>query len=266
MVFIDIDMPGMSGPACVQAIRKMEKELFGEGKGGAGGGGIMKTYVVGLINDDYKDIETYIEAGYDEFVNKPVNKRTVDDLVRRKEKEEKRREEEEMRSKEGEDEEKGNRNEEEGKKDNGNKETKGKMVKLKDEITMLAVDDNFFILNGISRLKIKFKYKMEISKGGKLGLQMYLKHLEEGFNYHCLFIDIEMPDMRGPDLAREIRKIEKSKGITPTTWICGLTTEDDKDLDDYMDAGFNEFLGKPVNPARLEEVVGRRMEELKARI
>ena len=65
--------------------------------------------------------------------------------------------------------------------------------------------------------------------------------------------------MRGPDLVREIRKIEKNKGI-PKVWICGLTTEDDKDLDDYMEAGFDEFLGKPVYPARLEEVVGRRLE------
>ena len=205
MVFIDIDMPGMSGPACVQAIRKMEKELFGEGGGGGVGGEEMrKTYVVGLINDDYKDIETYMEAGYDEFVNKPVNKKTVDELVRRKEEEKRRKEEEERKIRE---------EGKEGRGEGGNKKEVGKIIKLREEITMLAVDDNFFILNGMSRLKIKYKYKMEISKGGKLGLQAYLKNLEEGFNYHCIFIDIEMPEMRGPDLVREIRKIEKNKGI-----------------------------------------------------
>jgi CheY-like chemotaxis protein len=223
-------MPGMSGPACVQAFRKLEKDYLLE----------QRTHVVGLINDDYKDFEAYLEAGYDEFINKPVNKRTLDELVKRNE---------EMR--------KG------GEGEDGEQETKeeeGKMVGLREESTLLAVDDNFFILNGMSRLKIKYKYKMQIAKGGKAGLQMYLKNIEEGFNYHCIFIDIEMPDMRGPDLVREIRKFEKIKNI-PKIWICGLTTEDDRDLDEYFEAGFDEFLGKPVNPTRMEEVVGRRVVE-----
>ena len=183
-----------------------------------------------------------MEAGFDEFLGKPVYPARLEEVVGR-------------RLEDGVGREKGGEKMQEG----GNKKEVGKIIKLREEITMMAVDDNFFILNGMSRLKIKYKYKMDISKGGKLGLQMYIKNLEEGFNYHCIFIDIEMPEMRGPDLVREIRKIEKTKGL-PKVWICGLTTEDDKDLDDYKEAGFDEFLGKPVYPARLEEVVGRRLE------
>ena len=35
--------------------------------------GLIQTHKIGLVNDDYKDIDNYMACGMNEFINKPVN-------------------------------------------------------------------------------------------------------------------------------------------------------------------------------------------------
>jgi CheY-like chemotaxis protein len=75
---------------------------------------------------------------------------------------------------------------------------------------------------------------------------------ERGFD--LLLTDIHMPGMDGIEAARAIRKAEAEFG-RPRTPIVALTAdvlEDGKHS--CLEAGMDGFLGKPVNPAELDEM------------
>jgi len=228
-IFIDIEMPEISGLQLTTMIREYEKKQ-----------GLLSSYIVGLITDENKDIEHYLEVGMNEFLNKPVHPKAMNEILARRmaklnEKEEKPVGDSDI-------------NLQMIKKNSKNQ----KILTFNQEIlTMLAVDDNDFILIGISHLKLKggtVKFKMETSRSGKDALEKYQKMLEKGLNYHCIFIDIEMPGMNGMELARKIRDYEKTNELKPESLICGLLTEDTTDIEKYKESGMDDFVNKPVNP------------------
>ena len=199
LLFMDIDMPQMDGLQCAIKIRELEKKQ------------ILTTHIIGLINDDYKDVEKYLEAGMNEFLNKPVNPKSMN-LIMKKRLEDVQKIQQELIEKKALPMEKF----EEKKSVNIPK----KEIKCKEECTLLAVDDNDFILMGISHLRVDIKYKMDVCKNGKLALEKYYKMLDSYSLYHMIFMDIEMPEMNGLECTKKIRDFEKVQNI-PKTQIIG---------------------------------------------
>ena len=241
IIFMDIDMPEMNGLECSKKIREFEKTQK-----------IPKTTIVGLINEDYKDIESYLEAGMDEFINKPVNPKAFSAILKKK------LEVESISSL--------CQKDEEIQKHNDVNKIEDKplcILKYSDEITLLAVDDNDFILIGMSHLRLDVKYKMEIAKSGKKGFEKYEENIKKGCYYHAIFIDIEMPEMNGLQLTKLIREYEKKMNFTQQSYIVGLITDENKDIEHYMEVGMNEFLNKPVHPKTMNEILSRRMIKIK---
>ncbi len=72
------------------------------------------------------------------------------------------------------------------------------------------------------------------------------------FDPHLALIDLEMPDMTGCDVARQLRMRQPR---IPVTLVCitGRGGSEDRGL--CIDAGFDDFYTKPMDPDRLAEVV-----------
>lgn len=234
-IFMDIDMPEMNGLQACRKLREIEKTK-----------NIPRTFIIGLINDDYKDIEGYLEAGMDEFLNKPVNPKAFASLIK------KQLEIAENLSK------KDNKSNNNLKKDEEiQQELQKALLIYPPELNLLAVDDNDFILMGLSHLKVDYKYRMEISKLAKQAFIKYKAFVQKGFQYHAIFIDIDMPEISGLELTTMIRAYEAHNKINPISFIVGLITEDNKEVDRYIESGMNEFINKPVHPKAMNELLKR---------
>jgi CheY-like chemotaxis protein len=75
-------------------------------------------------------------------------------------------------------------------------------------------------------------------------------------NFDCVLMDIQMPEMDGVETTREIRhSLTNSNVAIP---IVALTAHAMKgDREQFMAAGMNEYLSKPVEVERLVEVLNR---------
>ncbi|HEU5047303.1 MAG TPA: response regulator [Rickettsiales bacterium] len=72
--------------------------------------------------------------------------------------------------------------------------------------------------------------------------------------YDAIFMDCQMPEMDGYEATRLIRKREAEAGLhTPIIAITAHTMAGDKEI--CLQAGMDEYLRKPINPAQLKSVL-----------
>jgi CheY-like chemotaxis protein len=77
------------------------------------------------------------------------------------------------------------------------------------------------------------------------------------FNFHAVLMDCRMPVLDGLEATRRIRAQERRVG-SPETPIIGLTANTlDGDRQICLDAGMNDYLGKPYTAAELHSVLVR---------
>ena len=89
------------------------------------------------------------------------------------------------------------------------------IIKLINFINKKIILSNFIILMqysimGILLQKTELKVEKDFLKNGKEALEKYKKLVsEEKSTYHLALIDINMPEMDGPTLVKEIRAFER---------------------------------------------------------
>ncbi len=87
---------------------------------------------------------------------------------------------------------------------------------------------------------------------GKEGLQ-YLKT-----NYlDIIILDIQLPDMNGIDICKELRKLDKYKK-TPILAVTSFAMKGDKER--ILEAGFNDYIPKPLQIKEFRESVIKYLE------
>jgi PleD family two-component response regulator len=117
----------------------------------------------------------------------------------------------------------------------------------KEEITVLAVDDAAFYLNHLSMFLKNTRFKLVGLRSGYATLQ-YLEN-----NSPSLFIlDINMPEMDGYELAKEIRKRGHK---APIIFLTG-NAEKEYVLK-AIQAGAADFVVKPINKEQLLERINK---------
>ena len=82
---------------------------------------------------------------------------------------------------------------------------------------------------------------LEISaaENGKDGLKL-IKSEEPDI----ILLDIQLPDIKGTDICKELRKMDKFK-TTPIIAVTSFAMKGDKNR--IIEAGFNDYLSKPLN-------------------
>lgn len=113
--------------------------------------------------------------------------------------------------------------------------------------TILAVDDSKTMREMVSYTLKEAGYNTLEAEDGRAALDVLANN-----NVDAIITDLNMPNMNGFDLIRNLRKNFKYK-FTP---ILMLTTEgDDSKKQEGKDAGATGWIVKPFNPQKLVDVV-----------
>jgi len=127
----------------------------------------------------------------------------------------------------------------------------GSIDRLADGLRILVADDaednRFLILSYLNQAKCS----IEIAVNGQEAAEKF-----RGGGFDVVLMDVEMPVLDGYGAVREIRRIEKEKGM-PATPVVALTAHAFADMaDKSREAGFTAHLTKPIRKATLLQALG----------
>lgn len=117
--------------------------------------------------------------------------------------------------------------------------------------TILVVDDNYTNLNVASAIISKYRATVLTALSGKDCIRI-LKDQD----VDMIFLDYMMPDMNGIDTLENIRKIPGSKYASmPVIALTANVVSGAREM--FLEAGFDDFLAKPISIDKMEKVLRR---------
>lgn len=120
---------------------------------------------------------------------------------------------------------------------------------MSNQKNVLVAEDSSVIQNLTKKILQIQNYEISSVKNGN----EVLKKLEKN-NYDVILMDINMPQMDGMECARQIRSLKDGKKAkTPIIAITGNAPN--YSMEDFKEAGINDYLPKPLNFDALVEKV-----------
>ena len=114
---------------------------------------------------------------------------------------------------------------------------------------VLAVDDNEMNLAVFVNLLKKTELKIDTALSGSECLALTEKN-----KYDVIFLDHMMPEKDGIETLHELRSRSENPNLQ-TPVICLTANAVSGAKEEYMDAGFDDYLAKPIDSNRLEELL-----------
>jgi CheY-like chemotaxis protein len=118
---------------------------------------------------------------------------------------------------------------------------------------ILVVDDEKAILALLKQSFSRDGYEVKTAQSGKEALNIL-----ENESIHVMFIDLNMPEMDGIELCREIKKLVPMTVLYAITGYASIFQ-----LAECREAGFEDFFKKPVNIATLRQNAASALENTK---
>ena len=129
-------------------------------------------------------------------------------------------------------------------------------VQAAPEVRVLVVDDNVDAATSLGYLLQLMGAKTAVAFGGDMALR-----LARLFQPMLILVDLRMPGLDGCQVMHEARALP---GVEPETlFVCFSATRDEADRQRCLDAGFDYFVSKPVDPAELARILGAAQERLR---
>ena len=114
--------------------------------------------------------------------------------------------------------------------------------------TYILVADDYIVNQELVKEMLEMMdCEVDVADDGKETLEMFTEN-----EYDIIFLDIQMPEMDGYEVARRIRQSSKGKKI-PIVAITANALVGDREK--CLDAGMNDYMPKPIKGERLEEML-----------
>ncbi len=130
--------------------------------------------------------------------------------------------------------------------ENGRKEWAKENLKVQRELKILMVEDS-------EDMQVLFKifFKNEpceitIVDDGKKGLEIFKNRC-----FDFVFMDVDMPVMKGDQAVVEMREYERQNALSPTPIIVMTAHNKKEDVDRLLGLGFDSFISKPLNKEKI---------------
>ncbi len=117
------------------------------------------------------------------------------------------------------------------------------------EAEILVVDDNSLNLMVFSSLLKRTRMKIDKAGSGDEGIALALKK-----HYDIIFLDHMMPEKDGIETLHELMENPNNPNAD-TTYICLTANAISGAREEYLKAGFHDYLTKPINTDELEEML-----------
>ncbi len=119
-------------------------------------------------------------------------------------------------------------------------------------LRVLAVDDDSVNQRLLQRLLEKRRHQVIIARAASVALGLY-----EPNRFDVLLMDVEMPGMDGLEATRRIRTREKELGLLRVPIIALTAHTSDEVRQQCLEAGYDAYLTKPIQPSDLYELLER---------
>jgi len=119
---------------------------------------------------------------------------------------------------------------------------------------VLIVDDNEHNLEILGHVLVANGLRCNALSAGEDVTPEILQAIKSGDPYDMCILDIYMPGMSGYDVAKAIHKLEPPACNLPLLAFSSSITRRSRS---FIEAGFDGFLPKPIQPARLIEMIER---------
>jgi len=120
-------------------------------------------------------------------------------------------------------------------------------------LRIMVADDNHINQKVVASLLKKMGHRADVVGNGKEALEAF-----KLVPYDILFMDVQMPEMDGFEVCRQIRALEQKKG--QHTPIIAITAHARKaDREKCLAAGMDDYVSKPIKPRDLKAALARRM-------
>jgi two-component system, sensor histidine kinase and response regulator len=114
---------------------------------------------------------------------------------------------------------------------------------------VLLVEDNLLNQRLAEEILQSLGVKVDIANDGAEGVKMVTQH-----EYDAVLMDMQMPVMDGLEATQRIRDMPAFEYLPIIATTANVLP---RDSDRCLDAGMNDFIPKPINPAHLIRVLGR---------
>ena len=225
---IDIKMPGMSGYEVAQAIRRYEDQPATRNSQLA-----TRIPLLALSSLMERDAKKCEDAGFDGFLDKPVRKEKLYQILERI----------------------AGEREDKDKKDDVKRQKILTQYSVREEmkhsVRILLVEDNPVNQKLAEMILTKAGYLVEVTNNGREGFEKYTQSPDA---FDLIFMDIQMPEMDGLEATKAIRKYEEqpvtrnsqpaTRRHIPIVAITAHAMKGDKEM--CLEAGMDDYMTKPI--------------------
>jgi CheY-like chemotaxis protein len=130
------------------------------------------------------------------------------------------------------------------------------------KLKILLAEDNI-INQKVAILNLqKLGHQVLVVSDGIQAVEKFISEMPD-----VIFMDIQMPEMDGVEATLKIRAWEKANGIQNGVPIIAMTANTFKsDMEMFIEAGMDDYLGKPFNSADLKKVIERVCSQIELKI
>lgn len=117
---------------------------------------------------------------------------------------------------------------------------------------VLVVEDNEINQLLIRTMLLKSGYDVDIAENGREAVDAVTRG-----PYDLVLMDVQMPVMDGVTATRRIREMPAPTGSIPIVAVTANAMKGDREA--YLNAGMNDYVSKPIDPAKLGEAMRRHL-------
>ncbi len=128
-----------------------------------------------------------------------------------------------------------------------------------EDARILVVDDSAVNLTVIRNLLKRTKIRIDTAGSGQEALQLVRDN-----EYDVIFLDHMMPDMDGPETLAKMKEMEDNRSLNSPV-ICLTANASSTAREEYIGAGFRDYLSKPIMMKELEELLFNHIQPEKIR-